>query len=573
MPLSELGGVDALWHTVTAGETVRAIAQQYGLTTKELLRLNPRLDARRPQEGLRVLVVAPAVSPGGPTAAAVASSPVAPPAGRGWSAPADAVLVGLATALFAAAATSWWRASREREESVNAGLLPAISAGALQTPPSSGGDGVVGGDGLLPTWPAPEVVGVPPPARRPQRYSWGGRLGTEDLARMQPDGQRDSTTEKAANTNTSKGLRWPGLTSAQSRPGRAAAAAEDMRALGFAAQRAAQDSADAEAKRKAADAASAEALARVAQRRRGGSIFGSPVGGANVKVPRIESPELFSSPAGMSPSERAQILDTARTWAASGRPQALGMTTAPRSAPPAERSVADPVLEVEEEASGAADATPSSTTDAGDVMARMRAEIARDRAPVTPPAPAVVAAPPIAVPPPAPAPSPAPALDDWQARMLAEAEAELAAERDRAIRQLEDEASRLAAQLVTQAPSPPVTPPPAPPPKVQLPSASVIAADLVRARAAAEAARAKAEQARAFAASADAAAVAAESAVTSVDAGDAALYDVKVKAISLRAAADEAAHVAAVAAAEATSLETLADVVAERMALEAQLRA
>jgi len=172
--------------------------------------------------------------------------------------------------------------------------------------------------------------------------------------------------------------------------------------------------------------------------------------------------------------------------------------------------------------------------------------------------------------------------------MLAAAEAELAAERDRAIRELEEEATRLAEHIAMQetarsaaasapeavsAPTaawstraPAVVPPPRP-----TPAASVISTDLVQARAAADAARARAERERVAAAAAESAAIAAEAAVSAAGGATTASYDVTVQAIALRSAADEAAHVAAVAAAEASSLETLADVVAERIALEAQL--
>ena len=182
-------------------------------------------------------------------------------------------------------------------------------------------------------------------------------------------------------------------------------------------------------------------------------------------------------------------------------------------------------------------------------------------------------------------------LDEWQAKTLAAAEAELAVERDKAIRELEEEATRLAEHIAMQATAravaasaPVATPGSAtaastraqlavvPPPR-QVQTSSIISTDLVQARAAASAARARAERERVAAVTAESAAIAAEAAVTAAGGATAASYDVTVQAISLRSAADEAAHVAAVAAAEASSLETLADVVAERIALEAELGA
>ena len=621
VPLSELGGVDALWHTVAQGETVRGVAQQYGLTSEELLRLNPRLDARKPQPGLRLLVVAPSTPPAKqgkqPTSRATASSvssvPV-PPLPRsllpGWLTP-DSVLVGLTTGVLAATVTvSALTAYRAREESRSSvGLLPSTASGLLNLP--DGGFQTEGGEG---GWEElPQVVGVPPPARRPQRYSWGGRVGTEDLKQMQQTGGGGGGEGAGGQASDRTGgggmglfgiarrrnLHPGGTNMPPSRPGRAAAAAEDMRALSFASQKAARDAASDAEKRAAADKESAEALSRVTlQRRRG--IFGDsvregqgggPAGGStrSQKLPMIENPELFASPAAMNAQERAQLMDTARAWAASDRPKALGLRGNPAAAAPEETGAAadgnENVAAAEPPGGGAED-----------VAARMRADITRDRARTQEVTVATQAPPPAAgasVMPDAaatalPSGSAGASLDEWQAKMLAAAEAELAAERDRAIRELEEEATRLAEHIAMQetarsaaasapeavsAPTaawstraPAVVPPPRP-----TPAASVISTDLVQARAAADAARARAERERVAAAAAESAAIAAEAAVSAAGGATTASYDVTVQAIALRSAADEAAHVAAVAAAEASSLETLADVVAERIALEAQL--
>ena len=626
VPLSELGGVDALWHTVAQGETVRGVAQQYGLTSEELLRLNPRLDARKPQPGLRLLVVAPATPPakekqqakGRATASSVSSVPVPPPRGAvtpGWLTP-DGVLVGLTTGVLAATVTvSALTAYRARSESrTTAGLLPSTASSLLSLP--GGGGEEEGGDNA---WEAlPPVVGVPPPARRPQRYSWGGRVGTEELKQMQQaggggEGAGGQATDRAGGGGTGlfgiarrRNLPPGGANLPPSRPGRAAAAAEDMRALGFAAQKAARDAASDAEKRAAADKDSAEALSRVTlQRRRG--IFGDTVrdnqGGAtggggssrSQKLPMIANPELFASPAAMNAQERAQLMDTARAWAASGRPQALGLT-GNAAAPVEDAGVAD--SDAGED--GSAAEVPGGGAE--DVAARMRADITRDRERAQELAMAAQAPPPASVAPPPPASVPAvvaaplpsvsassTSLDEWQAKTLAAAEAELAKERDKAIRELEEEATRLAEHIAMQATAravaasaPMATPgsataastraqPSVVPPPRQVQTSSVISTDLVQARAAASAARARAERERVAAVTAESAAIAAEAAVTAAGGATAASYDVTVQAISLRSAADEAAHVAAVAAAEASSLETLADVVAERIALEAEL--
>jgi hypothetical protein len=614
VPLSELGGVDALWHTVAQGETVRGVAQQYGLTSEELLRLNPRLDARKPQPGLRLLVVAPSHPPAKTdqakskaTASSVSSVPVPPPRSLlpGWLTP-DGVLVGLTTGVLAAtvsvSALTALRANQESRSRSSSGLLPSTASGLLTLP--GGGSEEEGGEA---GWEAlPQEVGVPPPARRPQRYSWGGRVGTEELKQMQQTGGggREGAAGQASDRTGGGGTGLFGIARRRnlppggpntppSRPGRAAAAAEDMRALGIASQKAAREAASDAEKRAAADKESAEALSRVTlQRRRG--IFGDTVreglgwgaGGRtrSEKLPMIENPELFASPATMNAQERAQLMDTARAWAASDRPKALGLRGSPGAAAPEETGGA---ADGNEDA-GAAEVPGGA---AEDVAARMRADITRDRevATATPPPAAPAPAVPDAVAAALPSGSSVDAsLDEWQAKMLAAAEAELAAERDRAILELEEEATRLAEHIAMQATArsaaasaPEAVPAPAAAWSTQAPAvvppprptqvASAISTDLVQARAAADAARARAERERMAAVNADSAAIAAEAAVSAAGGAAEASYDVTVQAISLRSAADEAAHVAAVASAEASSLETLADVVAERIALEAQL--
>ena len=166
VPLSELGAVDAVFHTVRPGDTVRAIAAEYGLAAQDVLKLNPEVNPRAMHVGTKLLVQAPRTQRGRSSLAAraVVTTPVARgffhwPAGLSGadasvvSATAVALLLAGALALLAAARAAAQRAAQASA----AAALDALLAGG-------------------PAGPAPRV----------QRFTWGGRAGLEDAGTAAP---------------------------------------------------------------------------------------------------------------------------------------------------------------------------------------------------------------------------------------------------------------------------------------------------------------------------------------------------------------------------------------------------
>jgi hypothetical protein len=101
--------------------------------------------------------------------------------------------------------------------------------------------------------------------------------------------------------------------------------------------------------------------------------------------------------------------------------------------------------------------------------------------------------------------------------------------------------------------------------------ASLISTNLADARAAAAAARKRAEEAQMAARQAEEEASAADAALVEAGGHGSAPSELAIRCVVLRTAADEAKRFVDIAVAEAKSLEILADVVAERVALEAEL--
>ena len=350
VPLSELGGVDAVFHTVVSGETVRGIAQAYRSSPAQLQRLNPGLSAGSPQPGTRLLVAAP---PSVRQTSSYALGGLTATSGRGEGTAAADAVTALAAALAVALALAALLSTRRREAG------PGRAGGS---PVSGGAGGEAGGEAGAGT------QGVS--TRRAQRFSWGGRVGTEDLAAAaeQPGGAAQAPVAPPRSAEESPALKTA----------RAAAAAEVLDAL---ARRRAQPRGNAAEANKLADAEreSRAALARVDAVARAASRPNSTVPASPPPAPprTLTVSDEFRSPAAMTPQQRAETLAAARAWAASGRPAELGMTGA-AAATTGQDDLHQPWRIAEEEALAAASKSSESAA-VVDVAARVRADVERDR--------------------------------------------------------------------------------------------------------------------------------------------------------------------------------------------------